>query len=67
MVQIAMAVPQGAAVYFSPPHTEFFLSGILTSLSRGLTLNRLLVVSDNCQCSGDLRGTPSGDHLPKPS
>ena len=25
------------------------------------------VVSDNCQCSGDLRGTPSGDHMPMPS
>ncbi|PHZ22446.1 MULTISPECIES: hypothetical protein [Yersinia] len=25
------------------------------------------VVSDNCQCSGDLRGTPSGNHMPMPS
>jgi|GEM_PF-4315406 hypothetical protein len=40
---------------------------VLQGLQELCTINRLTVVTDNCQCSGDLRGTPSGNHMPMPS
>ncbi|WP_148273039.1 hypothetical protein [Pectobacterium parmentieri] len=63
-----MAVPCGTAFfYFHSSVMSFSIAGRLTSFSPGLMINRPIVVSDNCQCSGDLRGTPSGNHMPMPS